>query len=197
MTSYSKNKPVNLTDHWMPFTANRDFADNPRLIEAAKGMYYTSIEGDQILDMSGGLWCCNLGHGRQEIADAVHTQFAELDFAPSFSYGHPLSFQLAERLAALLPGDLGNLFFTNSGSEAVETAIKIAYAYHDARGQSGRKRVISRQKAYHGVNFAGVSLGGLTANRKAFGQWLPVDHLDHTHDPSLNAFSKGQPRTGW
>lgn len=196
MTTYSKNKAVNFDHHWMPFTANQDFAANPRLITEAQGMHYTSNDGEKILDMSGGLWCCNLGHGRKEIADAVRAQFSELDFAPSFSYGHPLSFQLAERLAGLLPGDLNTLFFANSGSEAVETAIKIAYAYHGAKGQSGRKKVISRQRAYHGVNFAGVSLGGLTANRKAFGQWLPVDHLKDTHDLSINAFAKGQPEYG-
>ena len=196
MTVYSKNKPVSFDHHWMPFTANQDFAASPRLIESASGVEYRTTGGNKVLDMTAGLWCCNLGHGRQEIADAVHAQFAELDFAPSFSFGHSLSFQLAERLAAYLPDDLNNLFFTNSGSESVETAVKIAYAYHDARGQSGRKRIIARQRAYHGVNFAGVSLGGLTANRKAFGQWLPVDHLNATHDLKRNAFSRGQPEHG-
>ena len=196
MATYSKNQPVNLDHHWMPFTANQDFHADPRLLEQASGMYYTATSGEKILDMSGGLWCCNLGHGRAEIADAVRTQFTELDFAPSFSYGHPLSFQLAERLAKLLPADLNTLFFTNSGSEAVETAIKIAYAYHDARGEGGRKRLISRQGAYHGVNFAGISLGGLTVNRKAFGQWLPVDHMGSTHDLKRNAFSRSLPEHG-
>ena len=196
MTTYSKNSAVTFDHHWMPFTANQDFAADPRLITEAKGMHYISNEGHKILDMSGGLWCCNLGHGREEIANAVHAQFAELDFAPSFSFGHPLSFQLAERLAGLLPGNLNTVFFTNSGSEAVETAVKIAYAYHGAKGHGGRKKLIARQRAYHGVNFAGVSLGGLTANRKAFGQWLPVDHLKDTHDLSMNAFSKGQPDHG-
>ncbi len=196
MTAYSKNKPVNFDNHWMPFTANQDFAANPRLVESARGMEYNTTTGDKVLDMTAGLWCCNLGHGRQEIADAVHAQFSELDFAPSFNFGHPISFELSERLAALLPGDLNNLFFTNSGSESVDTAIKIAYAYHDARGEGGRKRVIARQRAYHGVNFGGVSLGGLTANRKAFGQWLPVDHLNATHDLTRNAFSRGLPQHG-
>ncbi|WP_319532982.1 aminotransferase class III-fold pyridoxal phosphate-dependent enzyme [uncultured Cohaesibacter sp.] len=196
MTNFPKNTPVTFDHHWMPFTANQDFAANPRLVERAEGMVYFTPEGDEILDMTAGLWCCNLGHGCKEIADAVRAQFDQLDFAPSFSFGHPLSFQLAERLAKLLPGDINTLFFANSGSEAVETAIKIAYAYHDARGQGGRKRIISRQRGYHGVNFAGVSLGGITANRKAFGQWLPVDHLSATHDLSLNAFSKGQPERG-
>ncbi|WP_114007941.1 aminotransferase class III-fold pyridoxal phosphate-dependent enzyme [Cohaesibacter intestini] len=196
MPTYAKNRAVNFDHHWMPFTANQDFAADPRLIVEARGMHYLTKDGDKILDMSGGLWCCNLGHGRTEIGEAIKAQFAELDFAPSFSFGHPLSFQLAERLAAFLPGNLNTLFFANSGSEAVETAVKIAYAYHDAKGQAGRKKLISRQRAYHGVNFAGVSLGGLTANRKAFGQWLPVDHLKDTHDLSLNAFSKGQPEQG-
>lgn len=196
MTAYSRNKPISFDNHWMPFTANQDFAQNPRLVQSAKGMHYLTHEGDEILDMTAGLWCCNLGHGRDEIADAVHAQFKELDFAPSFNFGHPLSFELSERLAKMLPGDLNNLFFTNSGSESADTAIKIAYAYHDAKGDTGRKRIISRQRAYHGVNFCGVSLGGLTANRRAFGQWLPVDHLNSTHDLSRNAFTIGQPEHG-
>ena len=196
MTAYSKNKPVSFDNHWMAFTANQDFATNPRLVESARDMHYHTSSGEEILDMTAGLWCCNLGHGRKEIAQAVYEQCSELDFAPSFNFGHPLAFELATRLADLLPGDLNNLFFTNSGSESVETAIKIAYAYHDARGESGRKRIISRQRAYHGVNFGGVSLGGLTANRKAFGQWLPVDHLNATHDLTRNAFSRGQPEHG-
>ncbi|MCV6576891.1 MAG: aminotransferase class III-fold pyridoxal phosphate-dependent enzyme [Cohaesibacter sp.] len=196
MTAYSRNKPISFESHWMPFTANQDFAQNPRLVESAKGMHYRSSEGDQILDMTAGLWCCNLGHGREEIADAVHAQFKELDFAPSFNFGHPLSFELSERLASLLPDEINTLFFTNSGSESADTAIKIAYAYHAAKGDTGRKRIISRQRAYHGVNFCGVSLGGLVANRKAFGQWLPVDHLNATHDLSRNAFTIGQPEHG-
>ncbi|HAT87857.1 MAG TPA: aspartate aminotransferase family protein, partial [Rhizobiales bacterium] len=196
MTAYSRNKPISFDNHWMPFTANQDFAQNPRLVQSAKGMHYLTPEGEEILDMTAGLWCCNLGHGRDEIADAVHGQFKELDFAPSFNFGHPLSFELSERLAKMLPGDLNNLFFTNSGSESADTAIKIAYAYHDAKGDTGRKRIISRQRAYHGVNFCGVSLGGLTANRRAFGQWLPVDHLNSTHDLSRNSFTIGQPEYG-
>jgi beta-alanine--pyruvate transaminase len=196
MTVYAKNKPVKFDNHWMPFTPNQDFAANPRLVESAKGMHYHTTDGNDVLDMTAGLWCCNLGHGRAEIKEALSAQFDELDFAPSFNFGHPVSFELASRLAALLPGDLNSLFFTNSGSESADTAIKIAYAYHDARGEGGRKRIISRQRAYHGVNFAGISLGGLTANRKAFGQWLPVDHMAATHDLSRNAFSRGLPAHG-
>lgn len=196
VTLYANNNPVDFDHHWMPFTANQDFAADPRLIESASGMEYRTREGGSVLDMTAGLWCCNLGHGRKEIADAVHAQFSELDFAPSFNFGHSLSFELAGRLSRLLPGDLNSIFFTNSGSGSVETAIKMAYAFHDARGEGGRKRIIARQRAYHGVNFAGISLGGLTANRRAFGQWLPVDHLNSTHDLGLNAFSRGQPDHG-
>ena len=190
--------PPSLDALWMPFTANRAFKQAPRLLVSASGMHYTDAGGRRILDGTAGLWCVNAGHGREEIADAVARQVRELDYAPGFQMGHPLAFALAERLAALLPGDLDRVFFANSGSEAVDTALKIALAYHRARGEPGRVRFVGRQRGYHGVGFGGISVGGIENNRRAFAaQCLPqVDHLPHTHDPTRNAFSRGQPAWG-
>jgi beta-alanine--pyruvate transaminase len=189
--------PNNLEAFWMPFTANRQFKSNPRLLVAAKDMHYTSHDGREILDGTAGLWCVNAGHGRQKITEAVSAQIGKMDYAPAFQMGHPLSFQLAARLAAMLPGDLDHVFFTNSGSESVDTALKIAIAYHRAKGQGTRQRVIGRERGYHGVGFGGISVGGIVANRKFFGSLLNgVDHLPHTHLIDKNAYSKGQPEHG-
>ena len=182
---------------WMPFTANRQFKSRPRLLTRAEGMYFTADDGRQVLDGTAGLWCVNLGHGRAGIAEAIARQARELDFAPTFQMGHPLPFALAERLVAHMPGDLDHVFFTNSGSEAVDTALKIAIAFHRARGEASRTRLIGREKAYHGVGFGGISVGGMVNNRKWFGPLLPgVDHLPHTHNPERNAYSRGVPEYG-
>ena len=183
---------------WMPFTANRAFKKAPRLLVEAKGMYYTSADGRQILDSTAGLWCVNAGHCREPIVAAIQRAAATLDYAPAFSMGHPMSFELATRLAEMLPGDLDHVFFANSGSEAVDTALKIALAYHISRGQPGRARFIGRVRGYHGVGFGGISVGGIENNRKNFAaQLLPlVDHLPATHDLARNAFSRGQPNSG-
>jgi len=186
-----------LDAYWMPFTANRQFKANPRLITAAEGMYYTTIEGRRILDGSAGLWCVNAGHGRQEITDAVARQLATLDYSPAFQMGHPAAFDLATKLAALAPAGFDRVFFANSGSEAVDTALKIALAYHRAAGAPSRTRFIGRERGYHGVGFGGISVGGLVNNRRAFPTHLPgVDHLRHTHDLARNAFSRGMPAHG-
>ena len=187
-----------LESHWMPFTANRAFKRAPRLLVSATGMHYTAADGRQILDGTAGLWCVNAGHAREPIVRAIADAAARLDYAPGFQMGHPGSFELASRLATILPGDLDRVFFTNSGSEAVDTALKIALAYFQARGQPARTRFVGRQRAYHGVGFGGISVGGLENNRKAFAaQLLPlVDHLPHTHDLAHNAFSRGQPAWG-
>ncbi len=183
---------------WMPFTANRAFKKAPRLLVEAKGMHYTAADGRQILDSTAGLWCVNAGHCREPIVAAIQRAAATLDYAPAFSMGHPLSFELATRLAEMLPGDLDHVFFANSGSEAVDTALKIALAYHISRGQPGRARFIGRVRGYHGVGFGGISVGGIENNRKAFAaQLLPlIDHLPTTHDLARNAFSRGQPNAG-
>lgn len=181
----------------MPFTANRQFKAKPRLMASAKGMYYTTVDGRQVLDGTAGLWCVNAGHCRDKIAHAIAQQAATLDFAPTFQMGHPGPFALAERLAQMLPGDLNHVFFTNSGSESVDTALKIALAYHRVRGDASRTRLIGRERGYHGVGFGGISVGGIAPNRKFFGSMLPgVDHLPHTHNLEQNAFSKGQPIWG-
>lgn len=186
-----------LDAYWMPFTANRQFKAHPRLLVAAEGMHYRSIDGRAILDGTAGLWCCNAGHGRKKIVEAVQRQVAEMDYGPSFQMGHPLPFELAERLAKIAPPGLSKVFFTNSGSESVDTALKIALAYHRARGEGQRTRFIGREKGYHGVGFGGISVGGMVNNRKAFGPLLPgVDHLRHTLDIGRNAFSVGLPRHG-
>lgn len=182
---------------WMPFTANRQFKASPRLLERAEGMYYTASDGRQVLDGTAGLWCCNAGHGRREISEAVSKQIARMDFAPTFQMGHPLPFELAKKLAAISPEGLNRVFFTNSGSESADTALKIALAYQRAIGQGSRTRLIGRELAYHGVGFGGMSVGGMSNNRRAFGPMLPgVDHLPHTLDLQRNAFSKGLPQHG-
>jgi len=189
--------PADMAAFWMPFTANRQFKKQARLLASAKDMHYRSVDGREILDGTGGLWCCNAGHGRKRIVDAVSRQIATLDFAPTFQMGHPLAFVLAERLAKIAPSSLRHVFFTNSGSESVDTALKIALAYHRARGDGQRTRLIGREKAYHGVGFGGMSVGGMVNNRKAFGPMLPgVDHLRHTLDISRNAFNRGLPQHG-
>ena len=191
------NKNNNLDQFWMPFTANRQFKAKPRLLESAAGMYFTSSDGRQVLDGTAGLWCCNAGHGRREITEAVSKQIAKLDFAPTFQMGHPLPFELAERLAEIAPKGLNKVFFTNSGSESADTALKIALAYQRAIGQGTRTRLIGRELGYHGVGFGGISVGGMVNNRRAFGLQLPgVDHLPHTLDVARNAFRKGRPACG-
>ncbi|HEY9644795.1 MAG TPA: aminotransferase class III-fold pyridoxal phosphate-dependent enzyme, partial [Chroococcidiopsis sp.] len=182
---------------WMPFTANRQFKANPRIFVSAKDMHYTTEDGRQVLDGTAGLWCVNAGHGRQAIADAVQQQVLNLDFAPTFQMGHPGPFQLADRIVKMLPTGLDHVFFANSGSEAVDSALKIAIAYHRVCGQGTRQRLIGRERGYHGVGFGGISVGGIGPNRKFFGSLLNgVDHLPHTHNLAQNAFSKGQPEWG-
>ncbi|MGF1568594.1 MAG: aspartate aminotransferase family protein [Nodosilinea sp.] len=185
-----------LEAYWMPFTANRQFKAQPRLLDGAKDMYYTSA-GRKLLDGTAGLWCVNAGHGRPEIAEAVHQQLLQLDYASSFQVGHAGAFALANRLTDLLPGDLNHVFFTNSGSEAVDTALKLAIAYQALRGEPSRQRLVGRQRAYHGVNLGGIAVGGIAKNRRFFEGLIPgVDHLGHTHNLAHNAFSRGQPQWG-
>jgi beta-alanine--pyruvate transaminase len=183
---------------WMPFTANRAFKRAPRLFVAAKDMHYTTADGRAVLDGTAGLWCVNAGHCRAPIVEAIGAQAARLDYAPGFQMGHPPGFELARMLASLFPGDLDRVFFTNSGSEAVDTALKIALAYHQARGEPSRTRFVGRLRGYHGVGFGGISVGGIENNRRAFAaQLLPhVDMLPHTHDLTHNAFTRGQPSWG-
>jgi beta-alanine--pyruvate transaminase len=189
--------PNDLEPYWIPFTPNRQFKANPRLLVGAKDLHYTSVDGRQILDGTAGLWCVNAGHGRQKIVEAVQRQVAKLDYATAFQMSHPGTFELAARLVAQLPGDLDHVFFTNSGSEAVDTALKIAIAYHRMKGEGTRQRLIGREKGYHGVGFGGISVGGIPANRKFFGALLNgVDHLPHTHSLEHAAFSRGQPEWG-
>jgi beta-alanine--pyruvate transaminase len=194
------SRPVidDLSSFWMPFTANRQFKTAPRLLESAKGMYYRTTDGREVLDGSAGLWCVNAGHARDEIVAAITQQATTLDFAPTFQMGHPLAFEAAARVAELMPAGLDRIFFTNSGSESVDTALKIALAYHRARGEGQRTKLIGRERGYHGVGFGGISVGGIVSNRKAFsGQLLPaIDHLPHTHNLEHNAFTKGQPAWG-
>ncbi len=186
-----------LDAYWMPFTANRQFKKAPRMLVRAEGMHYWDADGRQILDGVAGLWCVNAGHNRPRIVQAIQAQAAEMDYAPPFQMAHPKAFELAERIAALAPEGMGKVFFANSGSESVETALKIALAYHRARGEGQRTRLIGRERGYHGVNFGGISVGGMVANRKMFGALLAgVDHIRHTHDPARNAFSVGQPPHG-
>ena len=183
--------------YWMPFTANRQFKKSPRLLAKASGMHFWTPEGRQILDGIAGLWCVNAGHGRPRIVQAIAEQAAEMDFAPPFNMGHPKAFELAERLVELTPKGLNKVFYTNSGSESVETALKMAIGYHRVRGDASRTRLIGRERGYHGVNFGGISVGGMVANRKMFGSLLSgVDHLRHTHDLARNAFSRGVPEHG-
>tara|TARA_Y100000748_G_scaffold77894_1_gene64363 strand:- start:4682 stop:6019 length:1338 start_codon:yes stop_codon:yes gene_type:complete len=188
---------LSLDPFWMPFTANRQYKARPRLLTSAQGVYYTDADGRQVLDGTSGLWCCNAGHGRREISEAVSRQIQQMDFAPTFQMGHPLPFQLAERLSELAPAGMNRVFFTNSGSESVDTALKIALGYQRAIGQGTRTRLIGRELGYHGVGFGGVSVGGMGNNRKAFIPQLPgVDHLPHTLDLQRNAFNKGLPAFG-
>lgn len=188
---------LSLDAFWMPFTFNRDFKKAPRLISKASGMYYYTPEGRQILDCVAGLWCVNAGHSNPHVVRAIQQQAAELDFAPTFNMGHPKAFELANRLIRLAPPKLNKVFYTNSGSESVETALKIALAYQRARGEGTRTRLIGRERGYHGVNFGGISVGGIPGNRKVFGAMVQgTDHLRSTHDLSRNAFSKGQPVNG-
>ena len=188
---------ADLEAFWMPFTANRQFKAHPRLLARAEGMHYWTEDGRKVLDGVAGLWCVNAGHGRKEITEAVTKQLATMEYAPPFQMGHPPGFELASRLVKLAPGDIDHVFFTNSGSEAVDTALKIAIAYHRLRGEASRQRLIGREKGYHGVGFGGTSVGGMVNNRKFFGTLLPgVDHLRHTHDLEHNAFSRGVPEWG-
>lgn len=189
--------PNDLDAFWMPFTANKQFKSAPRLLVSARDMHYRSHDGRDILDGAAGLWCCNAGHCRPRIVDAIQRQAATLDFAPTFQMAHPLSFEAASRVAALFPDGLDHVFFTNSGSEACDTALKLALAYHQARGEGRRTRLIGRERGYHGVGFGGISVGGIGTNRRAFGPLLPgIDHLPHTFDLARNAFSRGQPQHG-
>ena len=192
-----RNTPNDLNAFWMPFTANRQFKKNPRMFVAAKDMHYTTSDGRQVLDGTAGLWCCNAGHCRPKIVEAIQKQAAELDYAPAFQMGHPVAFELANRIIDIAPKGIEHVFYTNSGSESVETALKLAIAYHRARGEGTRTRLIGRERGYHGVNFGGISVGGIVNNRKFFGTLLAgVDHLPHTHLPHLNDFTKGQPEHG-
>ncbi len=185
-----------LEQQWMPFTANRHFKAHPRIITGAKGMYYTTDHGDQVIDGSAGLFCVAAGHGRTEIAEAVNQALLEIDYAPPFQHGHPLSFELSRRIAELTPGDLDYIFYCNSGSESVDTALKIALAYHKCRGEGQRMRFVGREAAYHGVNFGGLSVAGMINNKKAFGLGLPgAIHMRHTKLPE-HEYVRGQPETG-
>lgn len=193
----ASHNPNDLEAYWMPFTANRQFKSAPRMLVAAKDMHYTASDGRQILDGTAGLWCCNAGHGRPQIVEAIQKQAAEMDYAPPFQIGHPVAFELASRLTEIMPGDLNHVFFTNSGSESVDTALKIALAYHKSRGEGSRVKFIGRDKGYHGVGFGGISVGGLGNNRKQFGNQLPaVDHMPFFYNRDTMGFSKGQPETG-
>jgi beta-alanine--pyruvate transaminase len=186
-----------LDAYWMPFTSNRQFKKAPRLLTKASGMHFWTDDGRQILDGIAGLWCVNAGHGRARITEAIAKQAAEMDFCPPFQMAHPKAFELARKVAELTPEGMNRVFFTNSGSESVETALKMALAYHRVRGEGQRTRLIGRERGYHGVNFGGISVGGIVANRKMFGTMLGgVDHIRHTHDPARNAFSVGQPEHG-
>ena len=188
--------PNNLDAYWMPFTASRRFKDNPRIIASADGVHYTTMEGHRVIDGTGGLWCCNAGHNRKPIVEAIQKQAATLDFAHSFNQGHAIAFEAANRLTEMTPG-FDHVFFTNSGSEAVDTALKIALAYHQARGEGQRRVLVGRQKAYHGINFGGLSVGGIGLNKGQFGTLYPdAKHMRHTHLLDRNAFSRGQPEHG-
>jgi beta-alanine--pyruvate transaminase len=197
MTAKPSLERAELEAFWMPFTANRQFKANPRLLARAEGMHYWTADGRQILDGAAGLWCVNAGHGRKEIAEAVSRQIATMEYAPPFQMGHEGAFELANAVVGLLPKGLDHVFFTNSGSESVDTALKIARAYHRARGEGARTRLIGRERGYHGVGFGGISVGGMVNNRKFFGAMLPgVDHLPHTHDLAHNAYTRGEPQWG-
>lgn len=193
----SSGMPNDLQNYWMPFTANRQFKQDPRMIVSADGMYYKSSDGRDILDGTAGLWCVNAGHNRPLITQAIQEQVAQLDYAPSFQFGHPKAFELANRVADMFPDGMDHVFFTNSGSESVDTALKIALHYHRMRGDAARTRLIGRERGYHGTGFGGISVGGIVKNRMHFGSMLTgVDHLPHTHDLERNAFTKGCPEHG-
>lgn len=190
-------EPNDLSAFWMPFTDNRGFKANPRMFVAADGMHYTAAAGHRVLDATGGLWCVNAGHNRAPIVEAVRKAAGELDFGPTFQLAHPAAFEAASRLAMLMPQGLDRIFFCNSGSESVDTALKIALAYQRSIGQGSRTRLIGRERGYHGVGFGGISVGGIVGNRRQFGTLLTgVDHLRHTHDLARNAFSRGLPQHG-
>ncbi|MBK20039.1 MAG: aspartate aminotransferase family protein [Rhodospirillaceae bacterium] len=194
----SAHRPINdLQSYWMPFTANQQFKSAPRMLVSAKGMYYKTDTGREVLDGVSGMWCVNAGHNRDPITEAIREQAGQMDYATAFQIGHPLAFEVANRLTAILPENLEHVFFANSGSEAVDTALKIALAYHRARGEGTRTRFIGRERGYHGVGFGGTAVGGIVNNRKQFGNMLGgVDHLPHTHNLEKNAFSRGQPEWG-
>src|SRR3977135_3663640 len=191
------NVPNDLAAHWRPFTANRAFKKAPRLLAGAKDMFYFTVDGRRIIDAAAGMWCCNAGHGRSQISAAISKQAEALDYAPPFQFGIPQAFELASRIADLAPAGLDHVFFCNSGSEAADTALKIALAYHQIQGQGTRTRLIGRERGYHGVGFGGTSVGGIVGNRKMFGALLAgVDHLPHTYDREKQGFSKGEPDYG-
>ncbi len=190
------NKLSNESAFWMPFTSNRAFKADPRLLASARGMYYYTPDGREVLDATSGLWCVNAGHARPRIVEAIQKQAATLDFAPTFHLGHPLAFEFAQALASIFPAGLDRIFFTNSGSEAVDTALKMALAYQRAIGQGTRTRLIGRERGYHGVGFGGISVGGIVSNRRSFVQLPGVDHLPHTFDLEKTAFTRGQPDWG-
>jgi beta-alanine--pyruvate transaminase len=197
MSNRLNTTPNDLRAFWMPFTANRQFKQEPRLFVAAKDMHYTTHDGRQVLDATAGLWCVNAGHCRPKITEAIREQAGELDYAPAFQLGHPKAFELANRLVDIAPEGMNHVLYTNSGSESVETALKVALAYHRVKGNGSRFRLIGRERGYHGVNFGGISVGGIVSNRKMFGTLLTgVDHLPHTHLPAKNAFTKGEPEHG-
>jgi beta-alanine--pyruvate transaminase len=190
-------RPNDLDAFWMPFSSNRTYKSTPRLLARAEGMYYYTHDGHEVIDGTAGLWCVNAGHGRREITEAIQKQAAIMDFAPTFNIGHPIAFAAAAKVAEMTPPGLDRVFFTNSGSESADTALKIALAYQRARGQAQRVRLVGRERGYHGVGFGGMSVGGIGPNRKQFGAMLPyVDHLPHTHLPAHNAFTRGQPDHG-
>ena len=186
---------LNLDAYWMPYTGNRQFKRDPRMIESASGVWFTDSDGRQVLDGHSGLWTSGLGHARPEITEAVSRQMAELDFCPPFQFGHPKAFELATRIADLMPGDLNHVFYTNSGSESADTSLKMARAYWQLKGETRKTRFIGRLKGYHGVNYGGVAVGGIPANKKLFGEVLETDHLSHTMLPE-NAFTRGMPTHG-
>src|SRR3954469_23968691 len=191
------NVPNDLAAHWMPFTANRAFKKAPRMLAGAKDMHYFTADGRKIIDAAAGMWCSNAGHGRSQISAAIAKQAEALDYAPPFQFGHPQAFELASRIAELAPAGLEHVFFCNSGSEAADTALKIALAYHNIRGEASRSRLIGRERGYHGVGFGGTSVGGIVNNRKMFGSLLAgVDHLSHTYNREKQAFTKGEPEWG-
>jgi beta-alanine--pyruvate transaminase len=189
--------PNDLEPFWMPFTANRAFKRRPRMVARAKDMHYITPDGRKLIDGSAGLWCTNAGHNRDPIVKAIQRQAAEIDYAPAFQFGHPMAFELAGRVAALAPGDLDHVFFCNSGSEAVDTALKIALAYHNVRGNGSRVRLIGRERGYHGVGFGGIAVGGIVSNRKQFGALMAgIDHLPMTYNRAEQAFTIGEPEWG-